>query len=123
MATKYNSEGRVPSNYPGLFNARENRLITHNYCVVELTNENFEVLPDDAVTHILVLGDGNSTITLPKPELSKGRLISISVFSSTGVKLLQEKDGTEIIDNLPAANYQFFCTGSEYKLISASAGV
>jgi len=117
MATKYNSEGRVPSNYPGLFNARENRLITHNFCLVELDNESFEVLPDDGITHIVTSGTANVTIILPKPELSKGRLISIKVGDSTGTILIEEKDGTDIVADAAVGSYQFFCTGSEYKQV------
>lgn len=115
MATKYNSEGRVPANYPGLFNARENRMITHNYCVVEGdSDENISVSSDDNVTHVIIK-DGGATpvLTFPKAELSKGRLISVKV-EGTAVDVKESDEATLISDDLGEGSYQFFCTGSEY---------
>ena len=122
MANKYNSEGRVPSNYPGLFNARENRMITHNYSLVELAPsaapESFEIKSDDNVTHVSVdASSQNVTLVFPKPELSKGRVIKVYVIDSTSTVLIEEKDGTDIAADAAAGSYEYFCTGSEYKRV------
>lgn len=108
MATKYNSEGRVPANYPGLFNARENRMITHNYSVVSLVDEDYEIKADDNITHVSIDASGAAvTVSLPAAALSKGRLLKVYV-----------SDATEIVtvgsDTYSAGSYEIFCDGSSY---------
>jgi hypothetical protein len=122
MATKYNSEGRVPANYPGLFNARENRMITHNYSVVKVEGEtdntdpenpvdlaiSYEIKSDDGVTHLFLDGtNGTVTITLPAAALSKGRLLKVYVFNSAEAVSVGGS-------SYSAGSYEIFCDGSSY---------
>lgn len=80
MSTKLNTEGKVSSNYPENFNARETRLITHNYAAViaDVADETVDVAPGDGITHVVVQATG-CTVNLPNPKLSKGRLIKVFV--------------------------------------------
>lgn len=110
MATKYNSEGRVPANYPGLFNARENRMITHNYSVVSLVGENYEIKSDDGVTHLVIdASSSNVVVSLPAAALSKGRLLKVYVTDTTNDITI---GGSSDYDD--AGSYEIFCDGSSY---------
>lgn len=108
MATKYNVQGRVPANYPGLFNARENRMITHNYAVVALANEDYTVLPEDGVTHLTVdASSATVTVTMPAAALCKGRMMKVYVSDATNTVTV----GGIV---LTAGSYEIFCDGSSY---------
>lgn len=109
MATKYNSEGRVPANYPGLFNARENRMITHNYSVVSLVDEDYEIKADDNITHVSIDASGAAvTVSLPAAALSKGRLLKVYI---TDTSLNTVTIGST---SYVAGSYEIFCDGSSY---------
>jgi len=114
MATKYNSEGRVPANYPGLFNARENRMITHNYSVVKGDeDEALSLASDDGVTHVVVNATTTVELDLPKAVLNKGRLIYLKVEGLGDVDVTEES--AAIVDLAGVTgSIQIFCTGSEY---------
>lgn len=120
----------MPANYPGAFNARENRLISHNYALVEIEDEEVVLSSDDSTTHVLmsstVAADPGATppvlasvakLVLPKPVLSKGRLINVRVEDTTGTVAIEDAEGNVIQSDAAVGNYQYFCTGSEYKRV------
>jgi hypothetical protein len=112
MATKYNTQGRVPANYPGLFNARENRMITHNYAVVALVDENYTVLPEDGITHLTIeAATAAVTVTMPAPALCKGRLMKVYVSDATETVTVDVAGGNT---QYTAGSYEIFCDGTDY---------
>jgi hypothetical protein len=117
MATKVNSEGRVPANYPGLFNARENRMITHNYCAVFVTAEDYEVKADDGVTHLVVdPAASDIEISLPNAALSKGRLLKMYIPDNGA-------SGSVTVAGLVYSPgvYELFCSGDVFTQVSIAA--
>jgi len=117
MATKINGEGRVPANYPGLFNARENRMITHNYCAVFVNAEDYEVKADDGVTHLVVDPAAEDIeISLPDAALSKGRLLKVFIPDNGAL-------GSVTISGLVYSPgvYELFCSGSVFTTVSIAA--
>ena len=107
MATKYNSEGRVPSRYPGKFNARENRLISHNYAAIasSANDETISVAEDDSITHVII-GSTGCTVSLPKAELSLGRLLKIFVADEATSAILSQEAGSA---TLSPGTYEILC--------------
>src|SRR5210317_1969006 len=111
MATKYNIEGKIPSNYPGVFNARENKLISSNYsAIVGADEENVSLAAGDGITHVVVNCTTSSVeVVLPKAELSKGRLVSIKVDGASGVDVKEEGE-LAFLSGLAEGSYQVLCT-------------
>jgi hypothetical protein len=83
-------------------------MITHNYAVVALVDENYTVLPEDGITHLTIeAATAAVTVTMPAPALCKGRLMKVYV-----------SDATETVtvagDTYTAGSYEIFCDGTDY---------
>lgn len=113
---------KIDANFPGRFNKRENRCMTHNYSLLACDSD-YASRDDDGVNYVRVNASA-AAVEFTFPPATAGRCFTFYVADATNaVTVAANADGAAITGTAPSLAgewTEYYCDGSSWLIVKSN---